>query len=74
MLLLDYLIVIALAALFVPHYLGAARLGRAERVAVGRRRRRVAIAALAVVRLVRRPQLYLLAVGVAGVALSAHGC
>ena len=37
---LDYLIVIALAALFVPHYLGArGRLEGLARPALGRRRR-----------------------------------
>ena len=39
---LDYLIVIALSALFLPHYLGTrARRRRAARVAVGRSRRRL---------------------------------
>jgi APA family basic amino acid/polyamine antiporter len=56
---LDYLIVIALAALFMPHYLGAAlRVSALTRspwdviTAVG------AIALVAAVRLVRRPSLY----------------
>jgi basic amino acid/polyamine antiporter, APA family len=72
-LLLDYLIVIALAALFAPHYLGATLGWDALRdspwdvvAAVG------IIAALTVVRLVRRPQLYLLAVLIAAVALVSH--
>jgi APA family basic amino acid/polyamine antiporter len=56
---LDYLIVIALSALFVPHYLaGALRIGALDRnpwdviVAVG------TILLVALVRLVRRPSLY----------------
>lgn len=72
-LLLDYVIVIALAALFVPHYLAVALGVEALRdspwdvvggVAV--------IAALAVVRFMRRPRLYALAVAVAAVAFVAH--
>lgn len=71
-LLLDYLIVTALAALFVPHYLAA--LGTEELqeapwdivVGVG------VIVALAALRLVRRPKLYALAIGVAAIALIAH--
>jgi APA family basic amino acid/polyamine antiporter len=73
-LLLDYLIVVALAALFAPHYLAAALGWDALRdspwdvvVAVA------IIAALTVVRLVRRPQLYLLAVAIAGIALVSQG-
>jgi APA family basic amino acid/polyamine antiporter len=56
---LDYLIVIALSALFLPHYLaGAFRIGSLDRnpgdviVAV------VVIALVAAIRLVRRPSLY----------------
>jgi basic amino acid/polyamine antiporter, APA family len=56
---LDYVIVIALSALFLPHYLaGALRVGALDRnpwdviVAV------LVIAVVAVVRLVRRPSLY----------------
>jgi APA family basic amino acid/polyamine antiporter len=56
---LDYLIVIALSALFLPHYLaGALRIGALDRnpwdviVAVA------VIAVVAIVRLVRRPSLY----------------
>ena len=50
---LDYLIVIALSTLFLPHYLGdGARHRRAARVAVGHRRRRRVILAIAAVRLV----------------------
>ena len=57
---LDYLIVIALAALFVPHYLGQAVGWNAITdepwdVMVGA----IVIAAVAGVRLVRRPSLYL---------------
>jgi APA family basic amino acid/polyamine antiporter len=70
---LDYLIVIALAALFVPHYIGTAVgwNGITESpwdVALG-----IAIVlAVAGVRLVRRPGLYRLAVLVAGAALATH--
>jgi APA family basic amino acid/polyamine antiporter len=72
LLLLDYVIVAALAALFVPHYLAALgwdELGEAPWdtvVAVG------IVLALAVIRLVRRPQLYALAVAVAVLALVTH--
>src|SRR5215210_3506978 len=70
---LDYLIVIALAALFVPHYLGDT-VGWEEItdrpwdgiVGVG------VIATVAGIRLVRRPAVYALAVLVAGVALVSH--
>src|SRR5262245_6242625 len=70
---LDYLIVIALAALFVPHYLGDTLGWDAIRdepwdVVVGV----VVIAAIAIVRLVRRPSLYRLAIGLAGIALVAQ--
>jgi basic amino acid/polyamine antiporter, APA family len=70
---LDYLIVIALAALFVPHYVGTAVgwNGITESpwdVALGI----VIVLTVAGVRLVRRPGLYRLAVLVAGVALAAH--
>jgi basic amino acid/polyamine antiporter, APA family len=70
---LDYLIVIALAALFLPHYLGNAvgweaitdePWDVAAAVAV--------ILTVAAVRLVRRPKLYTLAVAIAVVALGAH--
>jgi basic amino acid/polyamine antiporter, APA family len=70
---LDYLIVIALAALFAPHYVGTAVGwdGISETpwdVVIG-----VAIIlAVAAVRLVRRPGLYRLAVIVAAVALVVH--
>jgi APA family basic amino acid/polyamine antiporter len=71
-LLLDFLIVTALAALFVPHYLAALgwdALGEAPwDTVVGV----VIVAALAAVRLVRRPQLYALAVAVAVIALTTH--
>jgi APA family basic amino acid/polyamine antiporter len=70
---LDYLIVIALAALFVPHYLGTAVGWEALTdepwdgvVGVS------VILAVAGVRLVRRPQLYVLAAAIAVVALAAH--
>jgi APA family basic amino acid/polyamine antiporter len=71
-LLLDYLIVSALAALFVPHYLAALGLEELRDspwdVVVG-----VAVVlALSAVRLVRRPQLYRLAVVVAVVAVVSH--
>jgi APA family basic amino acid/polyamine antiporter len=71
---LDYLIVIALAALFVPHYLAAALGWEALRdspwdVVVGV----CVVLGLAVVRLVRRPQMYAVAVVVAGVAALAFG-
>jgi APA family basic amino acid/polyamine antiporter len=74
MLFLDYLIVIALAALFVPHYLAAAlsvdALGDSPwDLVVGV----AVILGVAGVRLVRRPQLYAAAVGIALVALVAHG-
>jgi APA family basic amino acid/polyamine antiporter len=70
---LDYLIVIALAALFVPHYLAVA-VGIDELrdspwdavVGVG------VIVTLGVVRLVHRPQLYALAIGIAAIAFAAH--
>ena len=70
---LDYLIVIALAALFVPHYVGTAVgwdgiTDSPWDVALGI----VIVLAVAGVRLVRRPGLYRLAVLVAGVALAAH--
>jgi APA family basic amino acid/polyamine antiporter len=70
---LDYLIVIALAALFVPHYVGTAVGwdGITESpwdVALGIG----IILAVAGIRLVRRPGLYRLAVIVAAVALAAH--
>ena len=67
---LDYLIVMALAALFVPHYFGAAAEWDAITegpwdgiVGIG------AIALIAVVRLARRTQLYRIAIGLAGIAL-----
>jgi APA family basic amino acid/polyamine antiporter len=70
---LDYLIVIALAALFAPHYVGSAVGWDAITespwdVALGV----TIILAVAAVRLVRRAGLYRLAVIVAGVALAAH--
>lgn len=72
-LLLDYFIVIALAALFVPHYLAASFGWDALRegpwdvaVAVG------VVLGMAAVRLVRRPHLYVLSVAVAVVAFATH--
>jgi basic amino acid/polyamine antiporter, APA family len=69
---LDYLIVIALAALFVPHYAGhaigwdAPTDGPADVViGIG------VIAAVALVRLVRRPGMYSVAVVVAAASLAA---
>jgi APA family basic amino acid/polyamine antiporter len=70
---LDYLLVMALAALFVPHYVGTA-LGwdgitdRPWDGVVGM----AVIAGVAAIRLVRRPAVYRLAVLVAGVALVSH--
>jgi APA family basic amino acid/polyamine antiporter len=70
---LDYLIVIALAALFVPHYFGSA-VGwdgirhRPWNVLTGI----CVILAVALVRLIRRPGLYRIAVAVAGIAFLAH--
>lgn len=73
MLFLDYLVVIALTALFVPHYLGGGLGwdGITERpwdavVGIG------VIAALAVVRRIRRIRLYAVAVVMAGVAVVAQ--
>jgi APA family basic amino acid/polyamine antiporter len=68
---LDYLIVIALAALFVPHYLGHA-LGMdaltdsPADVLIGI----AIILVVAAVRFVRRPSLYRLAIAIAGVTLA----
>jgi APA family basic amino acid/polyamine antiporter len=71
LLFLDYLIVIALAALFVPHYASAAFGWEALAdgpwdAIVGA----LAIAGIAVVRLLRRSRLYSVAVGLALVALA----
>jgi basic amino acid/polyamine antiporter, APA family len=72
-LLLDYLIVIALAALFVPHYLAAVVGWDALSDSPGDVVAAVAvITGLAAVRLVRRPQLYVLAVAIAVVAIVTH--
>jgi basic amino acid/polyamine antiporter, APA family len=70
---LDYLIVIALAGLFVPHYLGTA-VGWDE---ITRRPWNVVtgvgvILGVGVIRLFRRPGLYRVAVAVAGLALVSH--
>src|ERR671938_1934795 len=67
---LDYLIVIALAALFVPHYFGAAVGWEGIRhrpwdVVAGV----CVIAGIAAVRLLRPPRLYRVAVALAAVAL-----
>jgi basic amino acid/polyamine antiporter, APA family len=72
-LLLDYLIVIALAGLFVPHYLGHAAgwdslTDKPWDVVTGVG----VIGAVAGIRLVRRPQLYRLAIAIAAVAVIAH--
>ena len=72
-LLLDYLIVIALAALFVPHYLGHALGWTAltespADVFVGI----AVIGVMAAVRFVRRPSLYRLAIAIAVVTLAAQ--
>jgi APA family basic amino acid/polyamine antiporter len=70
---LDYLIVIALAALFVPHYLGKAVgwdaiTDRPWDVVVGV----VMIVVVGGVRLVKRPSLYRVAIILAGIALVAQ--
>jgi basic amino acid/polyamine antiporter, APA family len=72
-LLLDYLLVMALAALFVPHYVGTAVgwdgiTDRPWDAVVGM----AVIAGVAAIRLVRRPAVYRLAVIVAGIALASH--
>jgi basic amino acid/polyamine antiporter, APA family len=70
---LDYVIVIALAALFAPHYFGAA-LGwdgirdKPWDVVVGV----CVILGVAGIRLIRRPGLYGLAIVIAGVAVVSH--
>ena len=73
MLFLDYLVVIALAALFVPHYLGGAvgwdRITDSPWDAVVGIS---VIAALALVRRVKRVRLYAIAVVMAGVAVVAQ--
>jgi APA family basic amino acid/polyamine antiporter len=70
---LDYLIVIALAALFVPHYLGTAVGWDAVTDAPWDVVAGIAvIAALAVVRLFRRAQLYQAAVFIAVLAFLSH--
>jgi basic amino acid/polyamine antiporter, APA family len=70
---LDYLIVIALAALFVPHYVGHALGWHALTespadvfVGIG------VIIVMAAVRFVRRPSLYRLAIAIAGVTFTAQ--
>jgi basic amino acid/polyamine antiporter, APA family len=70
---LDYLIVIALAALFVPHYVGHAIGWEAltespADVFIGI----AIILVVAAVRFVRRPSLYRLAIAIAGVTLAAQ--
>jgi APA family basic amino acid/polyamine antiporter len=72
LLLLDYLIVTALAALFVPHYLAVLGWDELREPPWDTVAAVVVVLGLAVVRLVRRPQLYLLAVAIAAVALAAH--
>ena len=70
---LDYLIVVALAGLFAPHYVGTALgwdgLTRRPWDALAGV---LVILGLAASRLVRRTQLYRVAVAVAGVALATH--
>jgi APA family basic amino acid/polyamine antiporter len=70
---LDYLIVIALAALFVPHYLGHAIGWEALTenptdvlIGIG------IIIVVAAMRFVRRPRLYRLAIAIAGVTLASQ--
>src|SRR5207237_481758 len=70
---LDYLIVIALSALFLPHYLGSSL----EVDALNRKPWNVVvavavIAAIALARLVRRPALYTFGFAVPGLALGTH--
>jgi len=72
-LLLDYLIVIALAALFVPHYFGHAvgwdaLTDSPVDIAVGIG----VVAGIAAIRFVRRPSLYRLAIAIAGVTVAAQ--
>ena len=56
---LDYLIVIALSAIFLPHYLaGALQVNALDRSPWDVDRGGVVIATVALVRLVRRPSLY----------------
>ena len=73
LLFLDYLIVIAIAGLFVPHYVGSAVGWEAVTrepwdgvVGV------CVILGVALIRLVRRAQLYAIAIGVAALALLTH--
>jgi APA family basic amino acid/polyamine antiporter len=73
LLLLDYLIVIAIAGLFVPHYVGTAVGWEAVTEApwdgvIGV----CVILGVALVRLVRRAELYRIAIGVAALALLTH--
>jgi APA family basic amino acid/polyamine antiporter len=73
LLFLDYLIVVALAALFVPHYFGSA-IGwdgitdKPYDVVAGVG----VILGVALVRIVRRPGLYRLAIVIAGAAFASH--
>jgi APA family basic amino acid/polyamine antiporter len=71
-LLLDYLIVTALAALFVPHYLAALGLDALRDAPWDTVVGAGIIVGLMLVRLVRRPQLYALAIAVAVIALGTH--
>src|SRR5918995_116586 len=68
-LLLDYLIVTALAALFVPHYLAALGLDALRDAPWDTIVGVSIIVGLAVIRLVRRPRLYVVAIVVAAIAL-----
>ena len=72
MLLLDYLIVTALAALFVPHYLAALGMESLRDAPWDTVVGVATIVVLAAIRLVRRPQLYVLAIVVAAVASAAY--
>jgi APA family basic amino acid/polyamine antiporter len=70
---LDYLIVIALAALFVPHYVGNATGWEALTESPADLFIGIAIIlVVAAVRFVRRPSLYRLAIAIAGVTLAAQ--
>jgi basic amino acid/polyamine antiporter, APA family len=72
-LILDYLIVMALAALFVPHYVGNAVGWEALTDEPGDTVLGIAvILGIAAIRLVRRTSLYKTAILVAGLALASH--
>jgi basic amino acid/polyamine antiporter, APA family len=71
-LLLDYLIVTALAALFVPHYLAALGLDALRDAPWDTVVGVSIVVGLAAIRLVRRPRLYVVAIAVAAIALTTH--